>query len=442
VVKTLKYILVLLISILISDIAISSTNFNDRIEQYQLKNGLKIILISDNRSPIVMSSVWYKVGSSYEYEGITGISHILEHMMFKGTENTKPGEFSREIKKIGGTENAFTGKDFTGYYQKVHKDYIELCLKLESDRMINLNLSENDLKSEREVVKEERRLRTEDNPISKIFEKIGLQIFGFNGYGIPIIGTMDDINAITIEDLKKWYSNYYVPNNATLIIAGSFNKKETKKLIQKYYGKIERKSVKKFSKKDTLQTSYKDILLKDNVSDPILVLSFRKEPFTNINRKESYALEILFELMDGAYSSRFTTNLVDKQIAFNTFISYDTYSKENNLVAIGGSPRENVSVDELKRLIIKEFDNFIKKGLKDNELEYTKSRLIAHNVYKFDSIFYQAMQVGVLETKGFNWQLLDQYIIDIESITEQDLINVAKKYIVEDYILTSIINPL
>ncbi len=441
-VEKLKYILVLLISILISDIAIPGIKFNDRIEQYQLENGLKVILIKDNRSPIVMSSIWYKVGSSYEHEGITGISHILEHMMFKGTKNTKAGEFSKEIKKIGGTENAFTGKDFTGYYQKVHKDHIELCLKFESDRMINLDLSENDLKSEREVVKEERRLRTEDNPTSKIFEKIGLQVFGFNNYGIPIIGTMKDINSITTEDLKKWYSNYYTPNNATVIIAGSFNKEKIKKLIQKYYGKIERRSTQNFSEKNNFQASYKDIITKDNVSDPVLILSFSKESFSNINRKESYALEILLELMDGAYSSRFTTNLIDKQIAFNTFISYDTYSKENNLISIGGSPRKNISVNELKTSIMREFDNFINNGLKDNELKYTKSRLIAHNIYKFDSIFYQAMQVGVLETKGFTWQLLDQYIIDIESITEKDLINVAKKYITKNKILTSVINPL
>ena len=222
-VKTLKYTLTLSISILISDIAISGINFNDRIEQYQLNNGLKIILINDDRSSTVMSSIWYKVGSSYEYEGVTGISHVLEHMMFKGTENTKPGEFSREIKKIGGTENAFTGKDFTGYYQKVHKDYIELCLKFESDRMTNLNLSKNDLKSEREVVKEERRLRTDDNPTAKIFEKISNQAFGMRGYGVPIVGTMKDLNKISVTDLKKWYLNYYAPNNAVLILAGDFN---------------------------------------------------------------------------------------------------------------------------------------------------------------------------------------------------------------------------
>ena len=438
----LKYILIPLISVLISDIAVSEIKFNDRIEQYQLKNGLKIILIQDDRSPSVISSIWYKVGSSYEYKGVTGISHVLEHMMFKGTKNTKPGEFSKEIKKIGGTENAFTGKDFTGYYQKVHKDYIELCIKFESDRMTNLDLSEHDLTSEREVVKEERRLRTEDKPTSKIFEKIGLQVFGFNGYGIPIIGTMRDINSITVEDLKKWYSNYYVPNNATVIIAGSFDREKTKKLIQKHYGKIKKKSIQNFSKNNHIPTSYADIITKENVSSPILILSFNKGPFTNINRKESYALSILLELMDGAYSSRFTKNLIDKKVAINTFISYDTYSKENNLISIGGSPRKNVSVDELKELIMKEFDNFIKKGLTSNELNYTKSRLIAHNIYRFDSIFYQVMQVGTLETKGFTWQLLDQYIIDIESITEQDLINAAKKYITENKMLTSVIKPL
>jgi len=193
-------------------------NFSDRTDAYVLSNGLKVVLIQDKRSPVVVSSIWYKVGSSYERQGISGISHILEHLMFKGTKNLEPGEFSKRIKEIGGSENAFTGRDFTGYYQKVHKDYLELCLKLESDRMQNLVFVQDQVDKEIDVVKEERRLRTDDKPVSKVFERIGQQVFGMSGYGIPIVGTMSDIGSIKISDLEEWYNNYYSPGNAIVII--------------------------------------------------------------------------------------------------------------------------------------------------------------------------------------------------------------------------------
>ena len=419
----------------------SSLKFSDRIEEYKLSNNLKVILIKDSRSPSVVSSIWYKVGSSYEYEGITGISHVLEHMMFKGTSNTQPGEFSKKIKEVGGSENAFTGRDFTGYYQKIHKDFLELSLKLESDRMSNLVFNENELKSEKEVVKEERRLRTDDQPISKVFEKIGIQALGMSGYGIPIIGTMKDIENINTDELKKWYFNFYVPNNATLIIAGDFDIDNTKELIQKYYGKIPSRNVKELATKKDYVLSYNDIKVSDKVSEPLILLSFKNKSFDLKNKKEVYAMELLLELMDGSSASRFTKNLVDtKKIALNTFISFDSYSREENLITIGGSPRTAIDPNILKKAIFDEFHSFIKNGLLDDELSNTKSRLLASNIYKFDSVFYQAMQVGMLETKGFNWKLLDEYIEDINNVTESDLVNVAKKIVNNNYIY-SLIEP-
>ena len=419
----------------------SSLKFSDRIEEYKLSNNLKVILIKDSRSPSVVSSIWYKVGSSYEYEGITGISHVLEHMMFKGTSNTQPGEFSKKIKEVGGSENAFTGRDFTGYYQKIHKDFLELSLKLESDRMSNLVFNENELKSEKEVVKEERRLRTDDQPISKVFEKIGIQALGMSGYGIPIIGTMKDIENINTDELKKWYFNFYVPNNATLIIAGDFDIDNTKELIQKYYGKIPSRNVKELATKKDYVLSYNDIKVSDKVSEPLILLSFKNKSFDLKNKKEVYAMELLLELMDGSSASRFTKNLVDtKKIALNTFISFDSYSREENLITIGGSPRTDIDPNILKKAIFDEFHSFIKNGLLDDELSNTKSRLLASNIYKFDSVFYQAMQVGMLETKGFNWKLLDEYIEDINNVTESDLVNVAKKIVNNNYIY-SLIEP-
>ncbi len=417
-------------------------NFSDRTDAYVLSNGLKVVLIQDKRSPVVVSSIWYKVGSSYERQGISGISHILEHLMFKGTKNLKPGEFSKRIKEIGGSENAFTGRDFTGYYQKVHKDYLELCLKLESDRMQNLVFVQDQVDKEIDVVKEERRLRTDDKPVSKVFERIGQQVFGMSGYGIPIVGTMSDIGSIKISDLEEWYNNYYSPGNAIVIIAGDINFSESRELVEKYYGEVQDKKVVKYINKINHTPSLEDILVIDKVSQPIILMSYKNKPFNNNNKKEMYTLELLFELMDGSNSSRFTRNLIDeKKIAISTFISYDTYSARENLITMGGSPRKGVAPSVFKKELLNEFVEFIDNGLMEGELEQVKSRLLANNIYKFDSVFYQVMQVGMLETKNHNWELLDNYINDINAITEDDLKTVAKKVILDNKFLYSLIRP-
>ena len=421
---------------------INTINFADRIEEFSLDNGLNVILIEDNRSNNVVSSIWYRVGSSYENEGITGISHLLEHMMFKGTEKFAAGEFSSAIKKIGGTENAFTGRDFTGYYQKVSKEFLSMCLKYEADRMKNLQFTNDDLTSEREVVKEERRLRTEDQPISAIFEKIGLHILGMTDYGIPIIGTMDDLNNITLRDLENWYKKYYKPSNATIIISGNFDRKSIKNEIKLYFGDIKNTEMELSdvsSKK--LEMSFDDIRMKEKLPNPILILSYVKPKFTDLSVKEAYALEVLLEIMDGSFSSRFTSNIIDKKIAINTFISHDLYSRKKSIISIGGIPRQNVSLESLKQSIINEFMNLYKEGLLDKELNNTKARIIASNIYKFDSIFSQTMSVGQLESKNLSWNLLDEYIVKVNSVTEQDIKEVTKKYIIDGEVQISLVEP-
>jgi len=435
--KNLLFILVLLLPLPQA----FSMNFSDRSIDYTLSNGLKVVLIKDTRSPVVVSSIWYKVGSSYEREGISGISHILEHLMFKGTKTMNPGEFSRKIKQIGGSENAFTGRDFTGYYQKVHKDYLEICLELESDRMNNLVFVQDEVSKEIDVVKEERRLRTDDQPISKLFEKINKQIFGMSRYGIPIVGTMDDIGSIKISDLKEWYDSYYTPSNAIVIIAGDIDFNKTKKMVEKHYGQIKDRKVMRSIGSINHKSSYEDILTFDKVSKPIVLMSYKHEPFSEENKKEMYTLELLFELMDGSNSSRFAKNLVDKKmVAMNTFISFDTYSANDNLITLGGSPRSGITLNKFKDEILNEFKKFVKNGLEEGELEQVKSRLLANNIYKFDSVFYQVMQVGMLETKGYNWKLLDTYIEDINSIGEADLKKIANKIILnKEYLYSSIL---
>jgi len=433
---------VLLISISFFSSVQSEIKFSDRVESYTLSNGLKVVLIEDKRSPSVVNSIWYKVGSSHEASGKTGISHVLEHMMFKGTKTLKPGEFSSIVKKMGGTENAFTSKDYTGYFQKIHTTDIERCIELESDRMKNLRLDENELRSEIEVVKEERRLRTDDNPVSKTFEKIMLNAYGMNEYGIPIIGTMQNLGSISKNDLENWYKLHYQPKNAIVIIAGNFNSDLVKGYIQKYYGRYEnnKSSIKPNNKIEFSTKASFDVY--DKVSKPIVFLSFKKPKFDKNRIRELYALDLFIEIMDGGYSSRLTKNLVDNQkVALDIFLSNDTYNQYPNLIIIGGTPRGKISPEELKLKILEQLSNESINSVTERELANAKARIKANNIYKFDSVFYQAMQVGMLETKDIGWENLDNYNSIIESISLDEVRESASKYFLNNKVFTAILRP-
>lgn len=433
---------VLLISISFFSSVQSEIKFSDRVESYTLSNGLKVVLIEDKRSPSVVNSIWYKVGSSHEASGKTGISHVLEHMMFKGTKTLKPGEFSSIVKKMGGTENAFTSKDYTGYFQKIHTADLERCIELESDRMKNLRLDENELRSEIEVVKEERRLRTDDNPVSKTFEKIMINAYGMNEYGIPIIGTMQNLGSISKNDLENWYKLHYQPKNAIAIIAGNFNADQVKGYIQKYYGRYEnnKSSIKPNNKIEFSTKASFDVY--DKVSKPIVFLSFKKPKFDKNRIRELYALDLFIEIMDGGYSSRLTKNLVDNQkVALDIFLSNDTYNQYPNLIIIGGTPRGKISPEELKLKILEQLSNESINSVTERELVNAKARIKANNIYKFDSVFYQAMQVGMLETKDIGWENLDNYNSIIESISLDEVKESASKYFLNNKVFTAILRP-
>lgn len=420
----------------------SALKFAERLEEYVLPNGLKVILIEDKRSPSVINSIWYRVGSSYEKPGVTGISHVLEHMMFKGTQKYSSGEFSSIIKNMGGTENGFTSKDYTGYYQKIHKSNLEKCIELEADRMKNLKFENHEIISEIDVVKEERRLRTDDNPISKTFEKIMLNAYGMNNYGIPIIGTMEDIGSITKSDLENWYKTYYQPKNAIVIIAGNFDKGKVKKYIDRYYGVIQSENQKTAIKGSVNFKTVNYFEINEKVARPIVFIGFKKPKFGQNKSRQLYALDLFLEIMDGGYSSRLTQNLVnDKKIALDTFISNDTYNKHSNLIIIGGTPRGNVTNIEFKNSILKEFSRENIETITVKELNSAKARIKANSIYKFDSVLNQAMQVGMLEAKDISWQELDRYTNIIESITLEEIRKSRETYFSNNISLITILSP-
>ncbi|MGA1562528.1 MAG: M16 family metallopeptidase, partial [Gammaproteobacteria bacterium] len=226
-------------SLLTANAAVASPAYATTVHEHQLENGMRVLVKEDNRAPVVVSQVWYRVGSSYEPAGLTGISHVLEHMMFKGTEKYGPNEFSKIIAQLGGRENAFTGRDYTAYFQRLEASRLEKALELEADRMRNLVLDEAEFLKEREVVAEERRMRTDDKPTSLTYERFLATAYVTSGYHHPVIGWMDDIQNWTIDDLRDWYQRFYAPNNALLVVVGDVKADDVFALAEKYFGPLQ-----------------------------------------------------------------------------------------------------------------------------------------------------------------------------------------------------------
>jgi len=416
-----------------------------QVHEFKLDNGLKIIIKEDHRAPVVVSQIWYKVGSSYEHSGITGVSHILEHMMFKGTKKYGAGEFSRIIAENGGRENAFTGQDYTAYFQQLEKSRLGTALELEADRMRGLLLQPEEFAKEVKVVMEERRMRTEDKPRSLTYEQFTATAFVNSPYHNPIIGWMEDLKSMHVDDLKTWYDDWYSPNNATLVIVGDVNATEVYKLAKKYFGKIKSRPVPSLKPQQEInQKGIKRVSVRVPAKLPYVIMGYKvpvvattKEPW------EPYALELLAGVLDGSNSGRFEKILIRaKQIATSTSISYGPYSRITDMFVVAGTPAQNISPEKLEKSFLEQIKDAQTNLIPIAELDRVRSQLKASKIYERDSIFYQAMQIGTLETVGLRWTLMDEYLGHIEKITPQQLKKVAIKYLHEDALTIAVLDPL
>ncbi|RLA16340.1 MAG: insulinase family protein, partial [Gammaproteobacteria bacterium] len=304
----------------------SSVKVHERI----FDNGLKVLVKEDHRSPVVVSQIWYKVGSSYEPGGITGISHMLEHMMFKGTEKYPAGEFSRIVAENGGRENAFTGRDYTAYFQTMEKSRLEVSFELEADRMRNLHLDPDELKKELEVVTEERRMRTDDKPRSKMQEFFMAMAFANSPYKNPVIGWPSDIANYQVDDLQAWYQRWYAPNNATLVVVGDIKPDEVFLLAEKYFAEIKPSELKAVKPQAEIQQQgIRKTTIKLPAKLPYILMGY-KVPVLNSaeNETDVYALEVLTGILDGGASARLASRLVrGKQIAVSAGAGYNLVSR-------------------------------------------------------------------------------------------------------------------
>jgi zinc protease len=415
------------------------------VHEYQLANGLKLIVKEDHRAPVVVSQVWYKVGSSYEYDGITGLSHMLEHMMFQGTKNHAPGEFSRIISENGGEENAFTSQDYTAYYQRLGKDRLPVSFELEADRMRNLLLQQQEYDKERKVVMEERRLRTEDQPTSLTYEQFAAAAFTTSSYRYPTIGWMNDLENMRLGDLQGWYKRWYAPNNAVLVVVGDVVPDEVLKLARKYFEPLKPETITPPKPRiEPEQQGTHRITVEVPAEVPYLLIGYKVPSLKTAEQEwEPYALEVLSGILDGGDSARLTRNLVrGAQVAASAGAGYDLYDRQSGLFLLDGTPENSTSMETLEAALHAQVKKLQEAPVTDEELARVKAQVVASDVFQKDSIMNQAMQIGQLESVGLDWSLMDQYVARVNAVTAEQVQAVAKKYLVEERQTVAVLKPL
>jgi zinc protease len=415
------------------------------VHEFMLDNGLKLLVQEDHRAPAVVSQVWYKVGASYEYGGITGISHMLEHMMFKGTEKHPPGEFSRIIAANGGRENAFTGHDYTAYFQSLEKSRLPISFELEADRMRNLKLLEPEFAKEHQVVLEERRLRTDDQPRAKMEEQFESVAYSNSPYKNPVIGWPDDVSGLTLADLKKWYTLWYAPNNATVVVVGDVNPDEVYKQAKKFFGPLKRSELPPLKPRGEVeQLGPRRMVVKVPAKLPYLVMGYKTPALKTVSdESEAYALEVAAGILDGGNSARLSSRLVrGQQVAASAGAGYDLYSRLSNLFTLEGTPVQGKTLADLEKALSEEIRRLRDEPISAEELQRVKAQVLASHVYQLDSMFYQAMQLGTTETVGLGWKKVREYVDKVNAVTAEQVQKVAQKYLIDERLTVAHLEPL
>jgi len=413
--------------------------------EFQLSNGLKLIVREDHRAPTVAHMVWYRAGSMDEINGRTGVAHVLEHMMFKGTDKVKSGEFSRLVAAVGGRENAFTSRDYTAYFQQVEKSKLDEVIKLEADRMSNLNFDDAEFLKEIQVVMEERRLRTEDNPSSLLNESLMATAYMSSPYRHPVVGWMNDLQNMKASDARDWYRAWYKPNNATVVITGDVDAKKVLAIVEKYYGAVAAQELPaRKPQVEPTQKGMKQVQVKAAADSAQLAMAWkvpRLEP-GKLDDPEPYALELLTAVLDGYDNARLNRVLVKQEKVVNDVgVGYDMVSRGPELFLISATMAKGKTVSQAEASIRKALNELKQKGILESELKRIKVRILSDQIYKRDSIFGQAMEIGSTEMAGFSWKDIDYMLEKMQIITPEQVQAVAKKYLIDEGLTIAVLDP-
>ena len=416
----------------------------ERTFEHTLDNGMKIIVREDHRAPVMVSQVWYRVGSSYEHAGVTGVSHVLEHLMFKGTPKVPSGEFSKLISQYGGSENAFTSYDYTGYYQIMSANNLPLSLELEADRMTNAIMPDDEFAKEIMVVKEERRLRTDDKPNSVAYERFMAAAYLSSGYHNPVIGWMHDLDNMTAQDARDWYKKWYVPNNAILVVVGDVKSTEVFELAAQYFGPIPKGTTpKRPLNKEVTGLGERRLSVDIPAQVPALYIGYNTPGInTAENPNDIYALRMLAGVLDGGYSARIETEMVRNQrITTSAGAGYGGFSLGDTLFYLSGVPAEGHTIAQLETAFEEQIDRLQTELAEPEELERVKAQIISGPVYQQDSISSQANQIGRMESIGRSWKEADEMLDKLSAVTPEQIQAVARKYLIDANKTVTILNP-
>jgi zinc protease len=403
---------------------------------FTLDNGLHTILVQESKAPVVVSQVWYRVGASDEVDGKTGLAHMLEHMMFQGTDKIKPSQFSRIIARNGGEDNASTAQDYTNYWVKLSSDRLELALKLEADRMQNLLLQESEFRSENSVVQEERRSRTDNNSNARFFEKFRKATLKDHPYGRPVIGWMGDIEKHSVADLQEWYKRYYAPDKAILVVVGDIEFDLAEGMVRKYFTPLksssipERPALPKFP--DLEKTMRLDVQDK-SATLPLYYVGFPVPTFmmSADDVDDAFALELLSSILGGSSSSRIYRQLVVKDgLAVSAGSGYGGLSRGVELFSLSAVPRPGVTLKQLEEALFTQVREMMSKPISERELQRAKNGLIASHLFAQDSIDRIAWLIGRASANNRDWRLLvEQYPDRVQSVTAKQVKEAAARYL-------------
>jgi len=401
-----------------------------QVQEHVLDNGLKVLLLEDHKSPAVTFQVWYRVGARNEKDGKSGLAHFLEHMMFKGTPTTGPEEYSRIIAKNGGRTNAFTSSDVTVYFATMSREKIGIEIELEADRMANALLGDQYFEPEKKVIQEERRMRTDDNPISALSEATSAVAFTVHPYRRPVVGWMQDILALTRQDLVDFYKLYYAPNNAYIVMVGDFSSPEMLSKIKTAFGKIPRgPQPPKVSIEEIEQRGERRLILKKEAELPF-VLNFYHAP--NLKSADSFALDLLTVVLAGGKSSRLYHDLVyQKRLVRGIDADYSGISIDPAGLSIYAQLLPGIEPTTVEREIERGIEKVKSELISERELQKAKNQVEAAFVFAQDSIFGQAMKIGYYEAVG-GWRQMDSYLDGIRKVTREEIRRVARQYLVQD----------
>lgn len=419
---------------------LSGTPAFANVQEHQLANGMKVLLVESPKAPVVTVQIWYKVGSRNEVMGRAGLSHMLEHMMFKGTPKYPKGSFSRLIKKNGGNDNAFTSQDFTAYFENLAAGKVELALELEADRLRGLLLDDKEFQLEREVVKEERRLRSEDDPQSYLAEALFAQAFQMHPYHWPIIGWFPDLNAMTRADLKRHYDTYYVPNNATLIVVGDIKAAKLLPVIKRFFEAIPKRPLPpQQAVAEPEQKGERRIVVKRDAQLPSVMVGYRAPNFSS---DDAYALTLLESILSHGKSSRLYRSLVyEQKLALAVGAEYSLLQTDPELLYCFAMVAPGQTTEQVERALYAEIQKLQQEPPSDQELQRAKNQVEAAYIFGQDSNFRQAMLLGQAETTGAGWRQVEQFVKKLRDVKADDVKRVAQKYLIEDGRTVGILIP-